>query len=89
MASESIPNRPKAEWANDSEPIRVRGIIVKYLQCVGTDRPEQGNPRQSWILGSSNWIPDSLSWKLLGFRIPINSEIPDSLICIPHSKAQV
>ena len=40
MASESIPNRPKAEWAIDLKPIRVRGIIVKYLQCVGTDRPE-------------------------------------------------
>ena len=22
--------RPKAEWATDSEPIRARGIIVKY-----------------------------------------------------------
>ena len=23
--------RPKAEWAIDSEPIRARGIIVKYI----------------------------------------------------------
>ena len=29
MASESIAH--KAEWAIDSEPIRARGIIVKYI----------------------------------------------------------
>ena len=29
--------RPKAEWAIDSEPIRARGIIVKYfLLCLYT-----------------------------------------------------
>ena len=33
------------------------------------------------------WIPDSLSVDL-GFRILIVSGIPDSLSCIPDSKAQ-
>ena len=28
MGSESIPKRPKAEWAVDSEAMRARGIIV-------------------------------------------------------------
>ena len=28
--------RPKAEWAIDSEPIRARGIIVKYHCFVNT-----------------------------------------------------
>ena len=31
MASESYPIRPLASWAIDSEPIRARGIIVKYI----------------------------------------------------------
>ena len=26
--------RPKAEWAIDSEPIRARGIIVKYTMMA-------------------------------------------------------
>ena len=34
-----------------------------------------------------HWILDSLSVKF-GFRIPIVSEIPDSLSCLPDSKAQ-
>ena len=34
-----------------------------------------------------HWILDSLSAKS-GFRIPIISEIPDSLSCLPDSKAQ-
>ena len=52
-----------------------------------------GNPKQSWSLDSKPWIPDSrhlipvfsrgtLDW------IPILSRIPDSLSCIPDSKAQ-
>ena len=52
-----------------------------------------GNPKQSWILDSKPWIPDSrhlipvfskgtLDW------IPILSRIPDSLGCIPDSKVQ-
>ena len=28
MGSESMPKRPKAEWAVDSEAMRARGIIV-------------------------------------------------------------
>ena len=51
----------------------------------------QGNPRQSWILDSAPWIPvarfQSLSVEL-GLCIAIVSEIPDSLSCIPGSKAQ-
>ena len=38
-------------------------------------RPAQGNPRQSWILASTLWIPD-LSVEL-GFWIPVVSGIPD------------
>ena len=35
------------------------------------------------------WILDSRQWNLeLGFRVPIVSGIPDSLSCIPDSKAQ-
>ena len=36
--------RPKAEWAIDSEPIRARGIIVKYMSvkvCQGEKLPPQ------------------------------------------------
>ena len=40
-------------------------------------RPMKGNPRKSWILDSTPWIPDSLSVEL-GFRIPICSGFPDS-----------
>ena len=39
------------------------------------------------IPDSRYWISDSLSLKL-GFRNPVSSEILDSLICIPPSKAQ-
>ena len=31
MAFESIAHEAEASWAIDSEPIRTRGIIVKYL----------------------------------------------------------
>ena len=54
----------------------------------------QGNPIQSGILESTPWIPDSRYWILdslavkLGLRIPVASGIPDSLSCIPDSKAQ-
>ena len=57
-------------------------------------RPMCGNARQSWILDSQPWIPDSryqipLSVKS-GFWIPIVSGIPDylHLCCIPGSKVQ-
>ena len=42
----------------------------------------QRNPRQSWILHSMPWIPDSSYW------IPILSRIPDFFSCILDSKAQ-
>ena len=48
------------------------------------DSSVQGNPRQSWILDSTPWTPDSRNWiphsfsVELGFRIPIVSGIPDS-----------
>ena len=55
-----------------------------------------GNPRQSWILDSRPWISDSRYWipteyfvnGTYRFRIRIVSRIPDSLSCIPYSKAQ-
>ena len=46
-----------------------------------------GNPRQSWILDSTYWIPDYLSVEH-GFRISIVKEVPESLNCIPYSKGQ-
>ena len=46
-----------------------------------------GNPRQSWIMDSTPWIPDSLSVEL-GFRISIFNGVPKSLSCIPDSKSQ-
>ena len=51
------------------------------------------NPRESGILDSPPWIPipgsghSSLSMEL-GFQIPIVNGIPDSLSCIPDSKAR-
>ena len=42
----------------------------------------QGNPRQSWIMDSMPWIPDSR------YLIPILSRIQDSLSYILDSKAQ-
>ena len=46
----------------------------------------QGNPRQSWILDSTLWAPDSLSVEI-GFWIPIFIGISDSLSCIQGFKA--
>ena len=56
-------------------------------------QPERES-KQSWILDSTPWIPDSWYWVSdfliaeSGFRIPIVSGIPESLSCIPDSKAQ-
>ena len=53
----------------------------------------QGNPRQSWILDSTVWIPESrysIPHSLLvdtEFQIPIISGISDSWSCIVDSKA--
>ena len=55
--------------------------------CSYTFRHMKENPKQSWILDSTQWIPDRLSVQL-GFRIPIVSGIPVSLSCIPDSKAR-
>ena len=51
--------------------------------------PMLGKPRQSWILDSPPWIPDS---RYIGFRIfgqwnliTIFSGIPDRLNCIPDT----
>ena len=52
-------------------------------------RPMRGNPRQSWILDSSTWIPDSKyriphSFSVeIGFRTPVISGIPDSKVLDP------
>ena len=51
----------------------------------------QGNPRQSWILDRGFRIPGNWFqslWVELGFWIPVVHGIPDSLNCIPDSKAQ-
>ena len=57
-------------------------------------RPLYGDPRQLWILDSTQWIsysrywiPDSLSVEL-GVWNPIVNGIPDSLSFLPDSKAQ-
>ena len=48
--------------------------------------PSKGNPRQSWILDSTPWIPDSI-FSVSRAWIPnlIVSGIPDFLRCIPGS----
>ena len=59
-------------------------------------QPMYGNRRQSWILDFRPWISDSRYWipteyfvnGTYRFRIRIVSRIPDSLSCIPYSKAQ-
>ena len=57
-------------------------------------QPMQGNPRQYWILDSTSWIPDfqvvdfSLCRWNVDLQIAIVGGIPDSLSCIPDSKAQ-
>ena len=40
-----------------------------------------------WFTNSMYWIPDFFSVEL-GLKIPIVSGMPDSLSCIPDSKAQ-
>ena len=64
-----------------------RHIVI----CIGFD-PYKG---KSWIVDSSPgisdssyWISNSLSVELGEFRISNVSGIPDSLSCIPVSKAQ-
>ena len=68
--------------------VRVQKYPVRGLHKAGTRakkrnfnfctklRPLRGNPRQSWILDSSMWIPHSFSVEI-GFRITIISGIPD------------
>ena len=64
--------------------VRVQKYPVRGLHKAGTRakkrnfnfrtklRPLRGNPRQSWILDSSTWIPHSFSVEI-GFRITIIS----------------
>ena len=71
--------------------VRVQKYPVRGLHKAGTRakkrnfnfctklRPLRGNPRQSWILDSSMWIPHSFSVEI-GFRITIISGIPDSKV---------
>ena len=43
--------RPKAEWAIDSQPIRARGIIVKYPPRLGGEyKAEQSRCRELSVL---------------------------------------
>ena len=71
--------------------VRVQKYPLRGLHKAGTRakkrnfnlrtklRPLRGNPRQSWILDSSTWIPHSFSVEI-GFRITIISGIPDSKV---------
>ena len=71
--------------------VRVQKYPVRGLHKAGTRakkrnfnfctklRQLRGNPRQSWILDSSTWIPHSFSVEI-GFRITIISGIPDSKV---------
>ena len=52
---------------------------------TATVTPMEGNPRR--ISDSKYWNPVFLSVEL-GFQVPNLSGIPDSLSCIPDSKAQ-
>ena len=60
--------------------------IWRYAPCKGIDS-------HRWILDSTPWIPDNscefqcLSVEL-GFWIPIVSLIPESMSCLPDSKAK-
>ena len=56
-------------------------------------RPIEGNPRQSRILDSTPWVPDSRYWTPffaveLGLWFPMASGILDSLSCVPNPKGQ-
>ena len=56
-------------------------------------RPIEGNPRQSRILDSTPWVPDSRYWTPffaveLGLWFPMVSGILDSLSCVPNPKGQ-
>ena len=50
----------------------------------------QGNPIQTGILESTPWISDSSYWisDSLAVELGLQITIPDSLCCIPDSKAQ-
>ena len=69
----------------------IQGLIA--AACEVKFLPMWGNPRESWIVDSTEWIPDSrYSFPVFVSRtwIPISivSGIPDSLSCIPDSKVQ-
>ena len=55
----------------------MEGLIFGIFSC--TFRHMKENTKQSWILDSTEWIPDPLSVQL-GFRIPLAkiSRIPES-----------
>ena len=58
------------------------------LFSLALNRPcNNGYPRHSWILDSTQWIPDCSTVKI-GFRIPIASKILYSLSWITDSKAR-
>ena len=66
------------------------------IDCCGNlylIRPMEGNPRQSWILDSTPWVPNSRYWipfflVELGLWFPMVSGILDSLSCVPNPKGQ-
>ena len=48
----------------------------------------QGNPRQAWIPESTLWSPDSRYWIPDSLSVELGFRIPDSVRCIPDSKAR-
>ena len=68
----------------------------KYIELqrkFAKNLPQSGNPRQSWILQPTQWIPDSSYWiTIFASRTWILDStlrgIPDPLSSIPDSQAQ-
>ena len=77
--------------AHPLHPLPRFAPVLRYVLELAYDRPMYGNPWKSWLLDSTQWIPDSQYRSLLvelGFRILIVSGILDCLSCFPDSKDQ-
>ena len=67
------------------------------IDCCGNlylIRPMEGNARQSWILDSTPWVPNSRYWipfflVELGLWFPMVSGILDSLSCVPNPNFRI
>jgi len=70
--------------------------VQKYIELqrkFAKNSPQSGNPRQSWILDPTPWIPDSSYWiTIFVSRTWILDStlrgIPDPLSSLPASQAQ-